>query len=391
MKNFVFENRTKIIFGKDTEQQAGTETAAYSKRILLHHSGGHAVKSGLIDRIKEQLKAASVDWVELSGVKPNPVLSLVREGIELCRKENLGFILAVGGGSVIDSAKAIGAGVPYKGDVWDFFTVKALPAETLPVGTVLTIPAAGSEWSVSSVITNEDGLWKRGLNTPVIRPVFSILNPELSYSLPPYQTACGIADMLAHIMERYFTRVDHTELTDQLCEGAMRTIIRNARIVMEKPFDYDARAELMWAAANAHNGLLDAGRVGDWASHRIEQELSGLYDIAHGAGLAIVFPAWIQYNLKEDPAMFARFAERVWGVDGARYDALSAAKEGLSRLKNFYRFLGLPLSFADVGLPSDGIPEMARKSLAYGQLGQFKSLEIKDVEAILQMAVSGDA
>jgi alcohol dehydrogenase YqhD (iron-dependent ADH family) len=392
MQNFEYYNRTKIIFGKGTEKQVGAETARYAGkggfRVLLHHSGGHAAKSGILGAVKDSLKQAGVSWVELDGVKPNPRLSKVYEGIELCKKEKLEFILAVGGGSVIDSGKAIAIGALYDGDVWDFYDRKKTAALALPVATVLTIPAAGSESSISSVITNEKGPWKRAVDEECIRPVFSILNPEFTYSLPSYQTACGVSDMLAHIMERYFTRVPHVELTDELCEGAMRTIIRNARKIFsggEK--DYDARAEIMWAGSIAHNNLLSTGRIGDWASHLIEHELSAVYDIAHGAGLSIVFPAWIKYNIKEDVMRFARFAGKVWGVDGAFYDPEQAALEGVFRLKNFFRSIGLPVSFADAGLETGRIPEMAQRAVKFGPLGNFKKLDAGDIESILRLAV----
>ncbi|GHV02616.1 NADH-dependent alcohol dehydrogenase [Spirochaetia bacterium] len=387
MQNFEYYNRTKIIFGKGTEDQVGSETAKYAKRILLHHSGGSAVKSGLLDKIKANLKKAGVEWVELDGVKPNPRLSRVHEGVALCKKEKLDFILAVGGGSVIDSAKAIAIGALYDGDVWDFYDRKKVATQALPVATVLTIPAAGSESSVSSVITNEQGSLKQSVNEECIRPVFSILNPELTYSLPNYQTACGVADMLAHIMERYFTREPHVELTDELCEGAMRAIIRNARRIFsggEK--DYNARAEIMWAGSLAHNNLLSTGRIGDWGSHAIEHELSALFDIAHGAGLSIVFPAWITYNIKEDTPRLARFAAKVWGVDGAFYDYEQAALEGVFRLKNFFRSIGLPVSFADAKLDTGRIPEMAKRAVKFGPIGNYRKLGEKDIEAIYRLA-----
>ncbi|GHV87273.1 NADH-dependent alcohol dehydrogenase [Spirochaetia bacterium] len=392
MQNFEYYNRTKIIFGKGTEDQVGGETARYAKsgiplRILLHHSGGSAVRSGLLDRIKASLKKAGVEWVELDGVKPNPRLSKVHEGVALCKKEKLEFILAVGGGSVIDSAKAIAVGALYDGDVWDFYDRKKVATQALPVATVLTIPAAGSESSVSSVITNEQGSLKQAINEECIRPVFSILNPELTYSLPNYQTACGVADMLAHIMERYFTREPHVELTDELCEGAMRAIIRNARRIFsggEK--DYNARAEIMWAGSLAHNNLLSTGRIGDWGSHAIEHELSALFDIAHGAGLSIVFPAWITYNIKEDTPRLARFAAKVWGVDGAFYDYEQAALEGVFRLKNFFRSIGLPVSFADAKLDTGRIPEMAKRAVRFGPIGNYRKLGEKDIEAIYRLA-----
>jgi alcohol dehydrogenase YqhD (iron-dependent ADH family) len=387
MQNFVYHNQTKIIFGKGTETLIGEETAGYAKRILLHHSGGHVVSSGLLEAVKNSLKKAQVEWVELSGVKPNPRLSKVYEGIEICKKEKLGFVLAVGGGSVIDSAKAIAIGALYDGDVWDFYDRKKTAVEALPVATILTIPAAGSESSVSSVITKEEGLLKQSVNEECIRPVFSILNPELSYTLPPYQTACGVADMLAHIMERYFTKEPHVELTDELCEGTMRAIIRNTRKIFSGgTSDYDARAEIMWAGSLAHNNLLSTGREGDWASHAIEHELSALYDIAHGAGLSVIFPAWIRYNIDEDTGRLARFAAKVWGVDGAFYDYKQAALEGVFRMKNFFRSIGLPVSFGDAKLPTDRIPEMAQRVVRFGPVGAYRKLEAKDVEAIYRIA-----
>ena len=387
MQNFEYYNRTKIIFGKGTENQAGPETARYAKRILLHHSGGSAVRSGLIDRVKESLKNAGLEWMELDGVRPNPRLSLVYTGIEMVKREKLEFILAVGGGSVIDSAKAIALGAANEGDVWEFYERKRTAEKALPLATIVTIPAAGSESSISSVITDERGPWKRGVNSECIRPVFSVLNPELTYTLPPYQTACGVADMLAHIMERYFTREAHVELTDELCEGAMRAIIRNARKVFSGgDKDYDARAELMWAGALAHNNLLSTGRVGDWASHAIEHELSALFDIAHGAGLSIIFPAWIRYNIGEDTPRLARFAAKVWGVDGAYYDYRQAALEGVMRMENFFRSIGLPVRFAGAKLDPGRIPEMAKRALVFGPLGNYRKLTEADVTAIYRLA-----
>jgi alcohol dehydrogenase YqhD (iron-dependent ADH family) len=387
MQNFEYYNRTKIIFGKGAENQTGSETAKYAKKILLHHSGGSAVKTGLLDRVKESLKKAGVEWVELSGVLPNPRLSKVHEGIELAKKEKVECILAVGGGSVIDSAKGIAIGALYDNDVWDFYDRKKTAEKALPVATVLTIPAAGSESSISSVITNEKGPWKQSVNEECIRPVFSIMNPELTFTLPPYQTACGVCDMLAHIMERYFTKEQHVELTDELCEGAMRAIVRNARKIFsggEK--NYDARAEIMWAGSIAHNNLLSTGRTGDWASHAIEHELSALFDIAHGAGLSIIFPAWIKYNIKEDTPRLARFAAKVWGVDGAYYNYEQAALEGVFRMKNFFRSLGLPVCFADAKLDASKIPEMAKRAVKFGPLGNYRRLNENDVEAIYRIA-----
>ncbi|MDR1970549.1 MAG: iron-containing alcohol dehydrogenase [Treponema sp.] len=389
MQNFEYYNRTKIIFGKGTEERTGSETARYSKRVLLHHSGGSVVRTGYLDKVKESLKAAGVSWVELDGVKPNPRLSLVHQGVEICKREKLDFVLAVGGGSVIDSAKAIAIGALYDGDVWDFYDRKKTAVEALPVATVLTIPAAGSESSISSVITNEAGPWKRAVDEECLRPVFSILNPEATFTLPAFQTACGVADMLAHIMERYFTKESHVELTDELCEGAMRAIIRNARRVITGggALDYDARAELMWAGSIAHNNLLGTGRIGDWGSHMIEHEISAVFDIAHGAGLAIVFPAWIAYNLKEDTPRLARFAAKVWGVDGAFYDYEQAVLEGIFRMKNFFKSIGLPVSFEDAKLDSAKIPLMAEQAVKFGPVGNYRKLYAQDIEAIYRLAL----
>ena len=387
MRNFDYHMPTKIIFGKDTEHRVGEETAPIAKSVLLHHSGGHALKSGLISRVKDSLYKAGVDWVEVDGVRPNPRLSLVRRGIDVTKSENLGMILAVGGGSVIDSAKAIALGAVDDGDVWDFFEQKRSPAKALPVGAVLTIPAAGSESSNSAVITNEEGPWKMGVTSNRLFPAFSILNPELSYSLPAFQTACGISDMMAHIMERYFTKEPNVEFTDELCEGSMRAIVRNARrIFLGGENDYAARAEVMWAGAVAHNTLLGTGRLGDWASHNIGHEISALYDVTHGASLSMIFPAWMEYTLQEDARRCARFASKVWGVSGAFYDYEQAAYEGIFRMKNFFRSIGLPVSFAEAGLDRSRIGEMAERATRFGPLGNYKKLDAKDVEEIYRIA-----
>jgi len=291
MNNFSFQNATKIIFGKGTEENVGEETKLHADKVLLHYGGGSIKQSGLYDRVTASLKKSGVAFVELSGVKPNPRLSLVKEGIKICRDNGIKFILAVGGGSVIDSAKAIAVGVPYSGNVWDFYDGKGTPKEALKVATVLTIPAAGSESSPSSVISDDEKQLKRGLTVEIIRPVFSIMNPELTYTLPAYQTACGAADIMAHIMERYFTNTTDVELTDRLCEATMKTLINNVPQILKKPDDYASRADVMWTGCVAHNDILGTGREGDWGSHMIEHEISAIYDVAHGAGLAVVFPA----------------------------------------------------------------------------------------------------
>ncbi|MDR2194822.1 MAG: iron-containing alcohol dehydrogenase [Treponema sp.] len=393
MHNFEYRNQTNVIFGKGTEQKVGEEMARYAKHVLLHHSGGHPVRSGLIDTIKRSLEKAGVTWIELTGVQPNPRLSLVYTGIALAKKESVEAVLAVGGGSAIDSAKGIALGAVDDGDVWDFYEKIRVPLTALPVATVLTIPAAGSESSISSVLTNEKGPWKKGVNYECIRPAFSILNPEFSYTLPPYQTACGIADMLAHVMERYFTAEQDHHVTDQLCEGTMRAIIHNGLTICRGDGkDYHARAEIMLAGTIAHNNMLSMGRPGDWASHLIEHTLSARYDIAHGAGLAIVFPAWMEYVIKREaargvnPARFARFAAEVWGVDGAYYDCAQAALDGAFRMRTFFQAIGLPVSFADAKLPVEHIEELAAQAVWNGPVGGYMALDKSAVEAILRSA-----
>jgi len=389
MENFVFQNKTKIIFGKDTENQVGEETANYAKKVLLHYGGGSIKKSGLYDRITASLKKAGVDFVELAGAQPNPRLSLVKEGIDICRKNDIKFILAVGGGSAIDSAKAIAVGVPYDGDVWDFYTGKASPARALDVATVLTIPAAGSESSPSSVITNEDGDLKRGLTCDLIRPVFSILNPVLTFTLPAYQTACGAADIMAHIMERYFTTTKCADFTDRLCEATMKAIIHNVPACIKEPENYDVRAEVMWAGCVAHNDLLGTGRNQDWSSHGIEHEISGIYDVAHGAGLAVVFPAWMKYVYKSNVNRFVQFASRVWGIDIDFHNQEKTALAGIAALENFFVSIGMPIRLKDMDVKDDRLEEMANKCTGNGtrSIGGFMSLDKKAVWEILKLAV----
>jgi alcohol dehydrogenase YqhD (iron-dependent ADH family) len=388
MDNFVFTNPTKIVFGKGVENTAGSEVRHYAGSVLLHFGGGSVVRSGLLDRVRASLKASGVEVVELGGVQPNPRVALVREGVALCREKNVSFVLAVGGGSVIDSAKAIAVGVPYPGNVWDFYEYTATPDKALGVGVVLTIPASGSEASSSSVISNTDLQLKRGLTSELIRPCFALMNPELTYTLPAYQTACGAADIMAHIMERYFTNTRDVDLTDRLCEAALRNIIANVPRALDNPTDYAARAEIMWTGTIAHNDLLGTGREGDWGSHGIEHEISALYDIAHGAGLSIVFPAWMKYVYRHDVARFARFAVRVWDVEDNFADPERTALEGIRRMELFFKSIGLPVRLADMQLPIDRIDEMAKKSVVKGNgaVGKFMKLDAKAVREILLLA-----
>ena len=387
MDNFVFANPTKIIFGKDTQSQLADEIRPYGNKVLLHYGGGSIKKSGLYDQITAQLKNNGIEYVELGGVQPNPRLGLVYKGIEMCRNEKVPFILAVGGGSTIDSAKAIALGTANDCDVWDFFTGKKTPDKMLPLGVVLTIPAAGSESSDSAVITKEEGDYKRPCGGSVMYPRFAVLNPELTFTLPPYQTACGAADIIAHVMERYFTQTANTDLSDRMCESVLKTVINNTRIALKKPDDYNARAEIVWGGAIAHNNLLGMGRVGDWASHMIEHELSGIYDIAHGAGLAIVFPAWMQYVYRANLPRFVQFAVRVWDVDFSFSQPEQIALEGIARMKCFFKEIGLPTSLSDAGIEASRIEEMAAKAVENGPLGNFVSLGKDDIVKLLQSVV----
>jgi alcohol dehydrogenase YqhD (iron-dependent ADH family) len=389
MDNFVYHNATKILFGKGTDAQVGAETKHYNTKVLVHTGMGSVKRSGLFDRVVKSLKAAGVDFVELAGVQPNPRLGLVQQGIQLCRDQKIGFILAVGGGSVIDSAKAIAAGVPYTGNVWDFYEGKASPKAALPVGCVLTIPAAGSETSGSTVITKEDGGFKRGLtSTEYLRPVFAILDPELTATLPVFETAVGAADIMSHVMERYFTNTTNVDYSDRLCEATMRGVIRNLPIVLARPHDYDARAELMWLGTQAHSDLIGMGRVGDWASHDIEHELSGLYDVPHGAGLATVFPAWMKHVYKHDLARFNQWAVRVWGVEMDHKNPEKTALEGIAKLQGFYTSCGLPTTLKELKVPDDKLEVMADKATSGNRrtVGNFVKLGRDGVLAVLKLA-----
>ena len=388
MENFEFCNPTRIIFGRGTEASVGAETARYSKKVLLHYGSGSIKQTGLYDRITASLKAAGVEWIELAGVKPNPRLSLVHEGVALCKQHKLGLVLAVGGGSVIDSAKAIAMGAMIDGDVWDFYLGRGEPVAALPIGTVLTLPAAGSEASTGTVITKEEGWLKRAVNSELIYPRFSICNPELAMTLPPFQVACGAMDISAHLMERYFTNVPNVAFTDRLIEGTLKTIIRQAPLILKNPQDYDAWSEFMWAGTVAHNNLLNTGRIGDWASHDIEHEISGIYDVAHGAGLAVVFPAWMKHVLHQDLNRFVQWAVRVWNVEMDVFNPEKVALEGIARLEAFIHSLGIGTRLVDLGITDDRIEEMADKCTDGDTrtVGNFVKLDRKGVSAVLRLA-----
>ena len=388
MNNFTFYSPTYFAFGRGTENKAGQYVKRFGgSKVLLHYGGGSVVRSGLLNRVKASLEKENIYYTELGGVQPNPRSGLVYKGIELARKEGVDFILAVGGGSVIDSAKAIAAGVKYDGDFWDFYEGKPV-TEAIKVGTVLTIAAAGSEGSGNSVITKEEGMLKRGAGGEALRPVFSILNPELTQSLPAYQTAAGATDIMAHVFERYFTNTKEVEITDRLCEAVLLTMIKEVPKVLKDPDNYEARANIMWAGMVAHNNLVGVGRDQDWASHGIEHELSALYDVTHGAGLAVIFPAWMTYVYKHDINRFAQFAVRVWGCEMNSAHPEETAREGISRLKQFLTSIGMPINFKELGAREEDIPYMVEKlGLGNGTMGSFVPLTAKDVEQVYRLAL----
>lgn len=394
IEDFTYYTPTKVVFGHGAESKTGELVAGLGcKKTLLHYGGGSAERTGLLGRIRASLREAGVDFVELGGVVPNPRLSLVNEGIELCRREGVDFILAVGGGSVIDSAKAIAYGVAdeERGDVWDFYARRRVPRACLPVGSVLTIAAAGSEMSNSSVITNEETETKRGYGNDLCRPKFAVMNPELTMTLPAYQTACGCTDILMHTMERWFGGGGSMELTDGIAAALMRTVIKNAKILAAEPENYDARAEVMWAGSLSHNGLTGCGTDGgDWATHQLEHEIGAIFDVAHGAGLAAVWGSWARYVYKENPARFAKFATEVLGVTPAATDEETALK-GIAAMEDFYREIKMPVSIRGLGIePTDEqIKEMAKKceSKFENGVGTMKPLFVVDMEKIFKAAM----
>ena len=391
MNSFNYYTPTKVIFGRGAQDKVGEMVRAQGcKKVLIHYGMGSVKRSGLLDSVKSALDAENIDYTELGGAVPNPRLSLVYKGIELVKSEGVDFILAVGGGSAIDSAKAIGYGAANEGDVWDFYDRKRVPKACLPIGVVLTIAATGSEMSDSSVITKDEGGIKRGCNSDLCRPVIALLNPELTMTLPDYQTACGCTDILMHTMERYFTSKGNMEITDSIAEGLMRTVIKNAKILVENPKDYDARAEIMWAGSLSHNGLTGCGNGGgDFASHGLEHELGGMFDVAHGAGLAAVWGSWARYVYKDCLGRFYKFAVNVMGVENSISKEETALK-GIEKTEDFFRQINMPTNMHELGInPTDEqIKELAHKCAvaAGGSKGSAKVLHEEDMLAIYEMA-----
>ena len=392
MNDFTYFAPTKVVFGKGAEGQVGKLCKEQgATKVLVHFGGGSAKRSGLLDRVCAALEEEGLPYVTLGGVVPNPRLSLVYEGIELCRREGVDFLLAVGGGSVIDSCKAIGYGLANDFDVWELFDKKRAAAGCAPVGAVLTIAAAGSEMSDSTVITKDEGELKRGYNSNYCRCKFAVLNPELTYTLPEYQTACGVTDIMMHIMERYFVNVETMTVTDTMAEAVIRDVLRYGKAALEDPRDYRARAEIMWAGSLAHNGLLCAGGPnGDWASHQIEMELSGMFGVAHGAGLAAIWGSWARYVLDAKPQRFAQFAHRIFDLPQTG-DPTADGLRGIEAMEDYFRSIRMPVNLRELGvgeLTEEQIDELAEKCTYFGRrtIGQFKVLGKEDIKAIYRMA-----
>ena len=391
MNNFTFYAPTLFAFGKGEERNTGALVRRFGgTKVLLVYGGGSVKRNGAYDAVTTSLKEAGLPWVELSGIQPNPRSGKVYEGIELARREQVDFLLAVGGGSVIDTAKAIGFSVGYEGDFWDIFLRKAPIEACLPIGVVLTIAAAGSEGSDSCVITHEDGNKKWGCpTTDLIRPKFAVMNPHYTCTLPPYQVASGAVDMMAHIFERYFTNTPDVALTDHLCEALLKTILSAAPKALADPDDYASHADLMWAGMLAHNNSCGVGRTQDWASHQIEHELSAFYDCAHGAGLAVVLPAWMEFVMEQDVTRFARFAVNVMGCELDFAHPERTAREGISRLKEFFRRLDMPVTLEQIGAKAEDIPAMiAHRAARPGgfPFGGFVKIGPSEMETILHFA-----
>lgn len=390
MNNFTYYTPTKVFFGRDEERRVGDIVKSYgATKVLVLYGGGSVKRSGLLDRVEQALTDVGVSYVAFGGVHPNPLLSHTHESIALAKQEAIDFILAVGGGSVIDEAKAVGMGYYYDGDVWDFYLRRAVPERVVPLGCILTIAAAGSETSWASVITNEKGWYKIGYQNDILRPIFAIMNPELLYTLPPYQMACGNVDMIMHVLERFFNPNAEDDLTDSMAAALIRNVIKNARIVKENPKDYNANFEIMWAGSLAHNGLFDGGNGrGDWGTHHIEMEVSGLFDVAHGAGLAAIWPSWARYVLHKDVGRFAKLARLVFDVQTE--DEEAAALEGIAKMEAFFKEIDMPTSLTELGIQptEEQYWDMAKKCTKRDMVkeGCFGQLTSADIYKIYKMA-----
>ena len=384
MDSFEFMSPTKFILDKDADKLCGQEIKKISDHVLfVHYGDGYIYDSGLHGRIVEALESAGVTYFELPGVEPNPKVDLVRQGVAICRQHPIGCILAVGGGSVIDTAKAVALGAKYDGDVWDFYSKKAVPMEALPVGTVMTLPATGSEGSNGSVLNNPETGESADVMADFLRPAFTLMNPDLTLSIPKRQTVFGIVDMFSHVLERYFSSSKDVNLTDYMCEGVMKAILVNARALMENMDDYNARAEFMWTAIVAHNGLLAAGRNQDWATHAMGAQLSAQYNAVHGSTLSVLFPGWARYVYKENLPRFVQFANRVFGVEVDFYKQEKTALEGIQRLQDFFRSMGAPTTLKEIGVDTDEkFRKMAEDACRFGNIGGLKVLNADDVERI---------
>lgn len=388
MNSFEFYSPTKVIFGKSVENRVGEEVKARgATKLLVHFGGGSVKKTGLLDRVENSLKGAGVDYILLGGVQPNPRLSLVHEGIDLCRKEKVDMILAVGGGSTIDSAKAIAMGVPYDGDVWDFYDGKAKPVTALPTCNILTIAAAGSETSANTVVTNEDGWMKRGFGNELLRPAFTLMNPELLYTLPAYQTACGVVDIIMHTFERFFSPGGLNEVTDRIAEVILRTVMQYGAVCVKEPENFEARSEVMWAGSLSHNQLTGLGRVTDWATHQLEHELGGMFDVAHGAGLAAMWGSWARYVYKQDVMRFARYGVNVLGLNLNYENPEETALAAIKATEAYFKSIDMPINIPELmgrTLTEDEMKELSVKCTTFGQrkiggfvkLGETEILEI---------------
>lgn len=391
MNNFIYHAPTKVFFGKDTEKQVGNIIKDYGyTKVLLVYGGGSIKRYGLYDTIVKSLNDNEIKFTELDGVEPNPKLSMVRQGAEICKRDGIELVLAVGGGSSIDMAKVTAAAALYDGNPWDFSSKVKEPTQALPIGVILTHSAAGSEMSASAVITNEETKIKRGYNSEFNRPLFSIMNPELTYSLPPYQTACGIVDIMMHTLERYLTKSGDAEPTDMIAESILKTVIKSGSIAMVEPTNYDARASIMWASSLSHNDLTGCGKAYFMVSHQIEHELSGMFDnIAHGAGLAVVFPAWAKYAYKYDIPRFARYAVNVWNIDYDYTCPENTALAGIKATEDYFKTIGMPIRLGELGVSEDTFEEMAIKCTNFGEraLDGFIQYGKDEIIDILKLAL----